>query len=433
MGLETFDLEAVVSKYAGVNRVRHLQFIVEYGKHCVLDPESKRAVCLQHAKDALRMLLAELETPKTAANTVLYRELTNKYADLLPLDFKVDTAFVEAANRSNASRHERLEQELNSYKSSLIKESIRIGHNDLGEFYYRVGDLASALRSFVQARDYCTSDKHIAEMCFNVIRASVHLKNFGNVSNYLVKLEQSAVETDVIFASKVAATFGLVHLVNKKYHNAALKFVECNVEIGASYNEVLHAEDIALFGGLCALATFDRAELRDKVINNPSFKAFLELVPRLREMINDFYGSQYASCLQILHEMKEEWLLDLNLSSHVEALAKEIRHRAIVQYFYPYLSVDMGVMAEAFNTTPAGLEDELRDLILRGKIHARIDSHNMVLLAHEADMRTKAFKNALAVGRQYTADTKAALFRMNLVKHNVVVGVGEMDDGASFP
>ncbi|KDO34257.1 hypothetical protein SPRG_19085 [Saprolegnia parasitica CBS 223.65] len=413
MGLETFDLEAVASKYAGVNRVRHLLFIVEYGKTCVMDPESKRAVCLQYAKDALRMLLAELETTKTAANTVLYRELTTKYADLLPLDFKVDAAFVDAATRANNSRHERLEQELNSYKSSLIKESIRIGHNDLGEFYYRMGDLPSALRSFAQARDYCTSDKHIAEMCFNVIRASVHLKNFGNVSNYLIKLEQSAVESDAIFATKIAATYGL--------------FTSCNVEIGSSFNEVLHAEDIALFGGLCALATFDRNELRDKVIQSPSFKAFLELVPRLREMIHAFYSSQYASCLRTLGEMQEEWALDMNLSSHVGELAKEIRHRAIVQYFFPYLSVDMREMADAFNTTPESLEDELRDLILRGKIHARIDSHNMVLLAHEADMRAKAYANALAVGRQYTADTKAALFRMNLIKNNIAVGANDGD------
>lgn len=65
--------------------------------------------------------------------------------------------------------------------------------------------------------------------------------------------------------SKISASFGLVALHDKKYHAAALKFVECHAEIGATYNEVLHAEDIALYGGICALASFTRQELREKV------------------------------------------------------------------------------------------------------------------------------------------------------------------------
>ncbi|KAF0687311.1 Aste57867_20921 [Aphanomyces stellatus] len=426
MGIETFDLEAVASKYAGVNRIRHLQFIVECGKNAqsAFEVDSKRVLVLQLAKDALRMLLADLETSKTTVNTSLYRDLTTKFKDLLPLDFEVNAPFLENAQRANAVRHERLEQELNSYKSSLIKESIRIGHNDLGEFYYRVGELPNALRSFIQARDYCTTEKHIVDMCFNVIRASVHLKNFSNVSNYLVKLEQSIAssESDSILSSQVAATFGLVHFCNKKYHAAALKFVDCHIDLGAQYNEVLHAEDVALLGGLCALATFSRADLKDRVIQNSSFKAFLELVPRLRELISDFYSGNYASCLHVLNDMKEELLLDLYLSTHVADLVKEIRHRAIVQYFNPYLSVDMKLMATAFNTTPVLLEDELRELILANKLLARIDSHNMILFAHQADQRAATYKNAIEMGRKYSADTKSLMLRMHLLKHNIVVG-----------
>lgn len=65
--------------------------------------------------------------------------------------------------------------------------------------------------------------------------------------------------------SKISASFGVVALHDKKYHAAALKFLECHAEIGATYNEVLHAEDIALYGGICALASFTRQELREKV------------------------------------------------------------------------------------------------------------------------------------------------------------------------
>ncbi len=36
---------------------------------------------------------------------------------------------------------QKLESDLVSYKNNLVKESIRMGHNDLGDFHYSRGDL----------------------------------------------------------------------------------------------------------------------------------------------------------------------------------------------------------------------------------------------------------------------------------------------------
>jgi COP9 signalosome complex subunit 1 len=71
-------------------------------------------------------------------------------------------------------------------------------------------------------------------------------------------------------------------------------------------------------------------------------------------------------------------MLDMYVSPNVADLVQEIRHRAIIQFFNPYLSVKMTQMARTFNTTPAILENEIRGLILSGKLQARIDSHQMV-------------------------------------------------------
>jgi hypothetical protein len=42
-------------------------------------------------------------------------------------------------------RQERLEGDLTVYKANLVKESIRMGHNDLGDFFYAAGDLQARL------------------------------------------------------------------------------------------------------------------------------------------------------------------------------------------------------------------------------------------------------------------------------------------------
>ncbi|KAL0397858.1 UNVERIFIED_CONTAM: COP9 signalosome complex subunit [Sesamum calycinum] len=75
----------------------------------------------------------------------------------------------------------------------------------------------------------------------------------------------------------------------KKYKLAARKFLETGPELGNNYT-VIAPQDVATYGSLCALASFDRAELKSKVIDNINFRNFLELVPEIRELINDFYN-----------------------------------------------------------------------------------------------------------------------------------------------
>lgn len=79
--------------------------------------------------------------------------------------------------------------------------------------------------------------------------------------------------------TKIAASFGLVALHDRNFHAAALKFLDCHAEIGASYSEVLHAEDIALYGGICALASFTRQELREKVRSGAACAASTAVCP----------------------------------------------------------------------------------------------------------------------------------------------------------
>lgn len=62
---------------------------------------------------------------------------------------------------------------------------------------------------------------------------------------------------------------------------AARKFVEVAPELGSSFDGVVSPEDIAVYGGLCALATFNREEMKRKVLDNSSFKNFLDLVPQV--------------------------------------------------------------------------------------------------------------------------------------------------------
>ena len=396
------DLEAYLTNYTGVTRARRLAFIA--------------SVSPPHKRDALALAAAEV---KRTTNTALYLELVALSGDDGGLSR--DDGWVEQVDRKAQQRLDKLESDLNGHKTSLVKESIRMGHTDLGDFHYERGDFNTALKCYVRTRDYCTTSKHIIAMCLNVIKASIQMGNFTHVTNYITKAESTPDGSDPTLLAQLRVAAGLAFLEAKKYKLAARKFLDVPPELGSSYSEVASAQDVALYGGLCALASFDRAELKAKLIDAPGFKTFLELYPQVREAAHDFFQSRYASCLAHLEKLRPDLLLDLHLHDHVKQLYDDVRSKALVQYFSPFVTVDMRLMATAFNVGVDGLEKELAKLIMDKQIAARIDSQAKVLHARHADQRTATFAAALKMGDEYMRDTKAMLLRINLMRADFIV------------
>lgn len=138
----TLDLETYLQSYQGMTRVRRLAFIAQ--------------ASASHRADALRMAATEV---KRSSNTTLFQELVQMSESLCPDDGIVprDVTWVEQVDRKAAQRLEKLEADLNQHKTSPVKESIRFGHNELGDFHNERGEFNTALKCYVRTRDYCTT------------------------------------------------------------------------------------------------------------------------------------------------------------------------------------------------------------------------------------------------------------------------------------
>ncbi|KAJ0076453.1 hypothetical protein Patl1_33609 [Pistacia atlantica] len=401
---EQLDIEAYASLYQGRTKITRLMFIAE---HCC-DNASMQL-------EALRMAYDEI---KKGEDTQLFREVLQKIDGRLGPNYTMDVAWCDSVDHRAEKRKKKIETELNAYKTNLIKESIRMGYNDFGDFYYAHGALGDAFKSYFRARDYCTTSKHIIQMHMRAILVSIETGQFTHLTSYVSKAEQKPEALEPVTVEKLRCAAGLAHLKAKKYDLAARKFLEVGPDLGSSYNEVIASQDVATYGGLCALASFDRAELKacSKVIDNVSFQNFLELVPEVRELINDFYSCHYGSCLDYLGNLKANLLLDIHLHDHVETLYDQIRNKALIQYTHPFVSVDLQMMANVFKTSVAGLEKELETLITDNQIQARIDSHNKILYARHPDQKNATFQRVLQTGNEFDQDVRAMLLRANLLR-----------------
>jgi len=405
-----FDLDSYIAMYTGHMRYHRLIFI--------------STCCKELELESLKRAIDEL---KKTANTTLYKEVIDRVGDRLGPTYALDRAWIDSTDKRAAAVSERLENELTGSKANLVKEAIRAGHNDLGDFYYDRGDLQSALKSYVRTRDYCQNSKQVIQMCLNVIKVSVELNNYTHVANYTAKAEQLP-DLDAGVAAKLKVVSGLAQLDARKYKMAARKWLDIPPELGSQFSDVVSAQDLALYTGLCALASFDRQELKKKVLDNQPFKNYLDLVPDVRALLSDFHASRYNTCLDQLAKLKPYLELDLFFAPHVTQLYEKIRSKALIQYFSPYSSVNLNTMADAFKTTVPLLEKELSRLIMEGLISARIDSHSKVLYARQADQRTVAFDRALALGDEYHRTSRAAMLRVNMLRHEFFVRPPRSED-----
>lgn len=422
----TLDLEVYSNSYNGLAKLYRLIYIINH--------------CPSLRLEALKMAISYVTT---TFNVNLYQMLHQKLAEVtsgasLPdvavqstsQDIPImDSMWMEAHSKKAALKLEKLDNDLKNYKSNSIKESIRRGHDDLGDHYLNCGDLSNALKCYSRARDYCTSGKHVVNMCMNVIKVSIYLQNWSHVLSYVSKAESTpdfnelqTKDTYQHILTKLKCAAGLAELATKKYKSAANHFLQANLD-HCDFPELMSPNNVAMYGGLCALATFDRHDLQKNVIFSSSFKLFLELEPQLRDIIFKFYESKYASCLKLLDDIKDNLLLDMYIAPHINNLYTQIRNRALIQYFSPYLSADMRKMATSFNRTVNALEDELMQLILEGQIEARIDSHNKILFAQDVDQRSTTFEKSLQMGKEYQRRTRMLILRAAVLKNKIHVKV----------
>jgi COP9 signalosome complex subunit 1 len=289
----TLDLESYANSYTGLAKLYRLLFIAD---HCP-------SLRLEAIKMAIHYVMSQ------TYNVNMYQQLHKKLADLNPsnpaqapalpdvaagsasnsLDVpSYDSQWVEQKTKKAALKLEKLDNDLKNSKSNSIKESIRRGHDDLGDHYLSCGELANALKCYSRARDYCTSGRHVVNMCMNVIKVSIYLQNWSHVLSYVSKAESSSEISEsqnrdqnqgTLTRLKCAA--GLAELATKKYKMAAKHFLQANFD-HCDFPDMISCNNIAIYGGLCALATFDRQELQKNVISSTSFKLFLELETQVR-------------------------------------------------------------------------------------------------------------------------------------------------------
>ncbi|KAJ5898680.1 COP9 signalosome subunit 1 (CsnA) [Penicillium tannophilum] len=384
------DLEPYIDNYTGRTRFHRLYLI------------GTTSTVL--AVDALKQAVAEAKSGKDIA---LYEKAVRALAEVAPDEegASLDSAWVQEVQKGVRSQTDRLEHELRGYKNNLIKESIRMGNEDLGNHYYETGDLIAASKAYTRMREHCTTPSHVSSMLFKLIGVSIERGDWLTAQSYVHRLRnaQSKPEDLAQNQPKMSVALGLAQMSQGSYLEAANSFLSVSASLGDTYQDVISPNDVAVYGGLCALASMDRTELQLRVLDNTSFRPFLELEPHIRRAITFFCNSKFRPCIDILEAYRADYLLDIHLQPHVSAIYTQIRVKSIHQYLVPFSKATLDSMATTFAPNEVGqrigLESpflqELIRLIQDDVLDVRIDLEHGLLVRNQHDLRAEMQTEAL--------------------------------------
>ncbi|KAJ3442630.1 cop9 signalosome complex subunit [Anaeramoeba flamelloides] len=400
----SFDLEDYIEGYQGHTRMERLLFIAQRSEI--------------HQQKALKMFLEEV---KKTRNIQKYRKIVEKYSDVLQDEKNLDQKWIDKTLKDSANTYDSLESNLKKAKENVNQEGIREGNLQLGHFYFDKGDLKSALKYYSRAKEATNDSIEIVNCCLAAIKTAMEGKSYSHISSYLNAAQKQSEDLEISTNGILKTINGLLQLTSREFKTAAHQFIHAPGKNTFEYPEIFTSLDIGIYGGFLSLATFNRRELKRNILDNEYFKNYLELVPEMRDIIYNFYESNYAAFVEGLEKIKPQLLLDQYLSSHVERLYIRIREKAIVQYFSPYLTVDMKKMAKDFGTSLELIEIEISNLIAEDKLAGKIDQKNKILHGTRINKRSQTFQEVLNFGKDYRRKTRALLLRANLIQNKMTV------------
>ncbi|KAF8523719.1 G protein pathway suppressor 1 [Hysterangium stoloniferum] len=416
-----FELDAYIANYSGRMTVYRLLHIA---RHCPSLAPTATDLAIQYILQSSNISLY--------LATIQHYNALPSITDPIPVDQK----WVEEMSTKTSQERNKLEVELKQYTSNMIKESIRMGHRDLGDFHLSIGDYNAALKSYTKSREFCTTGQHVIDMCISILQLLIQQRNYAHIATYIFKAEaaleaagskndqpKTGIANRDSIQTKIEFATALGHFGQSNYERAAYLFLNLGPAkgLGDWLGTLVAPGDIAIYGTLCALASLSRSAIKANVIESQIFSGYMEHEPYVREMIEAYMNSKFKTVLEILERFSSRHYLDIHLFSHVQELTSLIRDRALVLYFQPFQSIRLERMSEAFGMSVEEIEQHVIRLIQDGSIKARVDSQNKILQGRGQDPRTAMFTKAVESGSRIQETNRKLLFRMKLMQADLVV------------
>jgi hypothetical protein len=279
------------------------------------------------------------------------------------------------------------------------------------------GSYSSSLKSLLRCKDFCTSTAYSSKLCLEVLRQSLMMNNWGNVSAYLNKAtySENSKNQDMLDVTRALLSLHSASqdtsedAVKSAFATAAANFVGVKGVPAEGFDQIALPRDITLYGTILSLAASPDSVVRGL---SSAFSVFLGLDPVCQALLDSYVNSNYATTLSLLTTLTPVLLSDMFIASHAETLVSMITDRCIRAYLQPYSRISLARITPLFGV-------RCRALIESGGLTGyKIDDEAGVLVCVSEE--ESLMEVVSRVGEEVLTQTEIALFVGSLQENGIM-------------
>lgn len=309
------------------------------------------------------------------------------------------------------------EFKISQAKNAGLRDSYRVHILDLANFYYNTGDMASTMKTLQRAKEISITADQQFDLFSLMALTSLFKKNISFAQNNAQKIILLAGITDKQTVT-ARVIMGLCNLENSNYKQATEYFLGLN---GENNKELASNSDLAVYIVLGCLASMDRKEIKSDVVQSKSFLVFSEDEPKLVELLDSFLSCKFSRVVQILEDIKSQYVQDYFIGKSVHSIGEEIKNRCMIQFLKAFRRIKISDLAINFEMTEKTVEEKIAKLIIDGKVDARIDAHQKIVRAREIDQKHKMHKSILNTAADFIKTANLILLKTSIIQEDILV------------
>lgn len=362
------------------------------------------------------------EKLKSGFNADVYKNFTKDKSNSIPGKFEFEQGVYNNLSQKGKSALNGLAEQLAQDKGTMIVKNIHACLVKIANTNIDVGDYATAYTSFGQAmNDYPVQEGDDNSECvIGVLRSLLYQEKKDDIEKYLSRIDVRNIDTSNQQLKKLYSSVrlfgGLAALMQANFTKAQKCFVDVFVEIENEFNEFLVPADIASIGVILSIAVLDRSTLKSHVIESSMFKRILERNDDASKLLEEFYNRNYKETLVIYNRMRPILLSTPFFSGHFDnnaALHLLFLNALYLAYLVPFAAVDLSIMAGEMGIPVIDMEKRATELVMKGRLRAKIDLTSHQLFMSKSDQRAEALSATLQSIDDYVDTLHTQLVFMN--------------------